>query len=508
MAAPHSDALVLFGITGDLAKKKLFPAVYHLVESDRLPGDRAGRRRRRRARRGTTRTSGSATPSQRRRGRTRSTRTRSRPSLKRLQLRVAATTASRRPSRTSTGRLEGREHPLFYLAIPPALFDDVVAGARPASGSTRAPGSSSRSRSAATCESAQRAQRGAAQRVPESVDLPHRPLPRQGASREPARVPLRQLDARADLEPQLHHSSPDHDGRGRSASQGRGKFYDTGRRAARRRAEPPAEIVALLAMEPPVDADARRAARREGQGLPPDRRASTRAESCAASTAATSTKPAWSPAPTPRPSSPCASRSTRGAGPACRGSIRAGKAHAGHRDRGGGRVQGAAAAVVRRRRHADARPEPPALPARARRRHHAAAASEGARRRAGHAAGRPRGDATSKVFGARQEAYQRLLEDAMDGDPPPLRSRATALDRAVAHRRPVAGNTADPCTSTTKGTWGPEAEARVAAEWQQLVRTDLLADSSRARGRRGRWRRPPCTRPRRARARRGAAGWP
>ena len=37
MAAPQSDALVLFGITGDLAKKKLLPAVYHLAARDRLP---------------------------------------------------------------------------------------------------------------------------------------------------------------------------------------------------------------------------------------------------------------------------------------------------------------------------------------------------------------------------------------------------------------------------------------------------------------------------------------
>ena len=29
MAPPHSDALVLFGATGDLAHKKIFPALYH-----------------------------------------------------------------------------------------------------------------------------------------------------------------------------------------------------------------------------------------------------------------------------------------------------------------------------------------------------------------------------------------------------------------------------------------------------------------------------------------------
>ncbi|MEO8330102.1 MAG: glucose-6-phosphate dehydrogenase, partial [Candidatus Nanopelagicales bacterium] len=33
---PRSDALVLFGITGDLAKKKLFPSLYRMAERDRL----------------------------------------------------------------------------------------------------------------------------------------------------------------------------------------------------------------------------------------------------------------------------------------------------------------------------------------------------------------------------------------------------------------------------------------------------------------------------------------
>src|SRR3954466_13579848 len=35
----YSDALVLFGITGDLAKKKLFPAVYHMVREGSLGKD-------------------------------------------------------------------------------------------------------------------------------------------------------------------------------------------------------------------------------------------------------------------------------------------------------------------------------------------------------------------------------------------------------------------------------------------------------------------------------------
>lgn len=37
--APH--VFVLFGATGDLAKRKLFPGLYHLAAADRLPGEYA-----------------------------------------------------------------------------------------------------------------------------------------------------------------------------------------------------------------------------------------------------------------------------------------------------------------------------------------------------------------------------------------------------------------------------------------------------------------------------------
>ena len=36
MSPPRSDALVLFGATGDLAHKKIFPALYELVKGGAL----------------------------------------------------------------------------------------------------------------------------------------------------------------------------------------------------------------------------------------------------------------------------------------------------------------------------------------------------------------------------------------------------------------------------------------------------------------------------------------
>ena len=36
MTVSHSDALVLFGVTGDLAHKKIFPALYAMAKKDAL----------------------------------------------------------------------------------------------------------------------------------------------------------------------------------------------------------------------------------------------------------------------------------------------------------------------------------------------------------------------------------------------------------------------------------------------------------------------------------------
>ena len=59
-----------------------------------------------------------------------------------------------------------------------------------------------------------RAQRVGPHAVSRVVHLPHRPLPRQGSRREPAVLPVRQHLPRADLEPPLRGQRADHDGRG------------------------------------------------------------------------------------------------------------------------------------------------------------------------------------------------------------------------------------------------------------------------------------------------------
>ena len=218
--------------------------------------------------------------------------------------------------------------------------------------------------------------------------------------------------------------------------EGRGKFYDSVGALRDVVQNHLLQVVALLAMEPPVGADARQRSRREGQAVQarcapfdPDRDGAR---------------------PVPRlhrrrrrasrlrhrdVRGPAASRSTRGAGPACRGSsarARRCRPPPPRRWSSSRRRPGCSSRSPACR----ARPEPPALPARQGRRHHAAPAGQGARRRAGHAAGRPRGDLRGGVrrAGKRPTSGSRGRHGRRR---PPLRPRGQPR-RAVAHRRPVA----------------------------------------------------------------------
>jgi glucose-6-phosphate 1-dehydrogenase len=124
-ARPQADALVLFGATGDLAYKKLFPALYHLaarrvldgrpitgVASSRLSDDDIRQRAR-----DSVAAAGIADLDQ--------------AALDRLTDSLGYVSGNYQDPGTFerlAERLKGAEHPLFYLAIPPSLFDDVASG--------------------------------------------------------------------------------------------------------------------------------------------------------------------------------------------------------------------------------------------------------------------------------------------------------------------------------------------------------------------------------------------
>jgi glucose-6-phosphate 1-dehydrogenase len=119
---PRSDALVLFGATGDLARKKVFPAVYEM-ERDRKCG---------------VPVIGVASSE----WTDDDLRQRARESIeangdmddtvwKGLAGQLTYVSGDYREASTFSdlaGKLGGAERPLYYLAIPPAMFDDVVQG--------------------------------------------------------------------------------------------------------------------------------------------------------------------------------------------------------------------------------------------------------------------------------------------------------------------------------------------------------------------------------------------
>jgi len=122
---PRADALVLFGATGDLAHKKLFPSLYHLAARGVLEGlpivgvassdwdDDALRNRARQS----VADAGLGNVD--------------RAVLDRLTGALVYVSGNYQDQKTFerlAERLKGCEHPLFYLAIPPSLFDDVASG--------------------------------------------------------------------------------------------------------------------------------------------------------------------------------------------------------------------------------------------------------------------------------------------------------------------------------------------------------------------------------------------
>ena len=203
---PH--VIVLFGVTGDLAKRKLLPGLMHLCEAGLMPdfrlvgatrrdlGDEDLRKMAREACEefGTGRGDrgelgpfrGADRPRQHQRGRGRPGRRgrrlregpRRRPAPPPLPERATHRGAAHRPpDRRGRLRRAGADH----------HGEAVRHGPRERSG----------------------AQREAARGLRGEADLPHRPLPRQGGGAEHPRAALRQRALRADLEPQPHRPRPD-----------------------------------------------------------------------------------------------------------------------------------------------------------------------------------------------------------------------------------------------------------------------------------------------------------
>ncbi len=120
----RADGLVLFGATGDLAAKKIFPALYHIEASGDLgavigvsSSDWSDDQLRERARQSVEAKADEV----------------DRSVLDRLVARMSYLSGDYREAATFDRLAErvaaaGIERPLFFLAIPPSLFDDVIQG--------------------------------------------------------------------------------------------------------------------------------------------------------------------------------------------------------------------------------------------------------------------------------------------------------------------------------------------------------------------------------------------
>ena len=123
MTNPRSDALVFFGVTGDLAFKKIFPALHAMAKRGTLDIPVVG-------------VASSAMTDEQLRQRARDSITKHGGGVDEKAFAVLAAALSyvqgdyRRSETYETLRKQLGEarHPAFYLAIPPSLFEAVVAG--------------------------------------------------------------------------------------------------------------------------------------------------------------------------------------------------------------------------------------------------------------------------------------------------------------------------------------------------------------------------------------------
>lgn len=119
--APPSDALVIFGVTGDLAYKKIFPALANLERRGRLPGIVVGV-----ARGGTSR---DALVERVRASLVQAGQATDPDLMERLAGKLKLVDGDYRDDATFTAlrkALDGAARPCHYLAIPPSLFAEVA----------------------------------------------------------------------------------------------------------------------------------------------------------------------------------------------------------------------------------------------------------------------------------------------------------------------------------------------------------------------------------------------
>ena len=229
-ANASSDAFVFFGATGNLAFKEIFPALFHLIRDGfDLPiigvarsGNLDALRERARQSVGSI---GISDPETVRR------------LVSRLRY-VKGEIEDADTYRRLRQELDGSDHPLHYLAVPPSLFPAAV---RHLGRSGCAQGARVIVEKPFGRDLASARQLNAVLRevFPDSAVFRIDHYPGQGASPEPGLLPLRELVPRADLECESRGELRDHDGRG-VRRRGARRLLRRGRCHSGRRPEPSA----------------------------------------------------------------------------------------------------------------------------------------------------------------------------------------------------------------------------------------------------------------------------
>ena len=192
--SPRSDALVFFGITGDLAYKKIFPALQALVARERLDVPVVGVSKSgwtrdnliERARASVTEYGGL-----------------NEQAFAKLVGLLRYVDGDYREDATFAAlekELGTATRPLHYLAIPPSLFTTVISKLASLNSTQQRPGDRGKAVRAGSGVGA-RVERLPSQSVSRAIDLSHRSLPGQGGGPEHPVLPVRQHVPRSDLEP-------------------------------------------------------------------------------------------------------------------------------------------------------------------------------------------------------------------------------------------------------------------------------------------------------------------
>ena len=278
-----ATTLVIFGVTGDLAHRKLLPALYNLAHEGALPerfnlvgvarreiSDEDFRARREeldrevlapRARRDGARGPAGA------------------DELHRLLVRQRGglPQARDRARQARRGRRRQAQPRVLPLDGAGVLPDHRLQPARGGPQLHRGRRRPLHHREAVRRQPRVRARAAAGRlaRLPRVAGLPHRSLPGQGDGPERDGVPVRELHVRAGLEPQLHRPHPDHRGRGHRHRDAR-RLLRPGGRAARPGAEPHAPAADPGLHGAAGELRGQQGPRREGQGPAGDHAAHAR----------------------------------------------------------------------------------------------------------------------------------------------------------------------------------------------------------------------------------------